>query len=150
LIRTDHVPVLFGVEVAGECGGIDEVAEHHRELPSFCVRRRRGSNARCDLRRWLFLHSGLWRWLSRRRGCGRDVRSVPSPHEHSAIFIRGELLCLDDLRLEGFEILIIQAEPYLEGWVGNSSLPFQERDDLIENFVKCHVSASINASSCTI
>ena len=52
------------------------------------------------------------------------------------MFIHGELLCLDDLRLEGFEILVIQAEPYLEGRVGNSSLPFQESDDLIENFIE--------------
>src|SRR4029450_9847245 len=58
--------------------------------------------------------------------------------EDSAIFIRCELLCLDDLCLEGFEILVVEAEPYLEGWVGNSPLPFQEGDDLIENVVKCH------------
>ncbi len=42
LIRTDHVPVLFGVELGGECGGIDQVAEHHRELAAFRV----GSEAR--------------------------------------------------------------------------------------------------------
>src|SRR6516162_9408250 len=38
LIRTDHIPVLFGVELGGEVGGIHEVAEHHRELPSFSLR----------------------------------------------------------------------------------------------------------------
>src|SRR5215831_10246062 len=32
LIGTDDVPVLFGVELGGEAGGIDQVAEHHREL----------------------------------------------------------------------------------------------------------------------
>ena len=50
LICTDHIPVLFGVELAGELGGVDEVTEHHGQLPSFRVRRRRGSSARCDLR----------------------------------------------------------------------------------------------------
>jgi hypothetical protein len=35
LIRPDHVPVLFGIESAGEGGGIDEVTEHHRELTVF-------------------------------------------------------------------------------------------------------------------
>jgi len=54
-------------------------------------------------------------WLSRKRDYGSGFRSVPSPYEHSAIFIRGELLCFDDLCLEGFEIFVIQAEPYLEG-----------------------------------
>src|SRR5262252_7022741 len=39
LICTDDFPVLFGVELGGEVGGIDQVAEHHRELPSFRVRR---------------------------------------------------------------------------------------------------------------
>ena len=64
--------------------------------------------------------------------------SVPSPNEYSTMFIRGELLCLNDLCLESFEILVIYAEPYLEGWVGHASLPFEEGDDLFEDFVKCH------------
>ena len=60
------------------------------------------------------------------------------------------LMHVDEFFLEGFEILVIQAEPYLEGSIGHTSLPFQEGDDLFENVVKCHVSASINASSCSI
>src|SRR6516164_8410953 len=31
LIRTDHVPPVFRVEVRGQLGGIHKVAEHHRE-----------------------------------------------------------------------------------------------------------------------
>ena len=96
------------------------------------------SNARCDLRGGLFLGSRRLCWLSRGRGCGRGFCSVPNPHEHSAIFIRGELLCLDDLCLEGFEILVIEAEPYLEGRIRYSSLAFQEGDDLFEDFIKRH------------
>ena len=64
LIRTHHVPILFGVELRGQLGGIDQVAEHHRELPSFRFRRRRGSSTRCDLRGLLFLGSRLWCCLS--------------------------------------------------------------------------------------
>src|SRR5262245_18336501 len=33
LIRTDYVPVLFGIELGGELRGIDQVAEHHGVLP---------------------------------------------------------------------------------------------------------------------
>jgi hypothetical protein len=40
LIRTDHVPIVFGVKRGGEFGGIDQVTKHHRELPSFRVRKR--------------------------------------------------------------------------------------------------------------
>ena len=46
LIRTDHVPVVFGIESAGECGGIDEVTEHHGELPAFCFRGMLGAGYR--------------------------------------------------------------------------------------------------------
>src|SRR5215467_3058215 len=88
LIGTDDFSILFGVELRREFGGIDQIAEHHRELPSFRVGRR----------------SRRLYWL--RRGCGRGFRSVPSPHEYSAIFIHGELLCFDDLCLQGFEILV--------------------------------------------
>jgi hypothetical protein len=35
LIRTDHVPVLFGIELRGEFGGVHEVAEHDGQVTSF-------------------------------------------------------------------------------------------------------------------
>src|SRR5215510_3658453 len=38
LISTNDFPVLFGVELRREFGGIDQVAEHDRELSSFRVR----------------------------------------------------------------------------------------------------------------
>jgi hypothetical protein len=72
--------------------------------------------------------------------------SIASPHE-SSTFIISYRVHVEEFCLEGFEILVIQAEPYLEGGIRDPSLTFQESDNLIENFVKCHVSASINASS---
>jgi hypothetical protein len=53
LIGTNNFPVLFGVELAGEFGGVHEVTEHHRELTAFsfwCVMVgwwRFGSRVRC-------------------------------------------------------------------------------------------------------
>jgi len=41
LIRTYHVPVVFGIELAGEFGRVHQIAKHDRELPSFRVGRRR-------------------------------------------------------------------------------------------------------------
>ena len=35
LIGTDHVPVVFGIELAKRVGGIDQVTEHHGELTAF-------------------------------------------------------------------------------------------------------------------
>jgi len=35
VIRTHHVPVLFGVELGGEFCGVYEVAEHDGQLTSF-------------------------------------------------------------------------------------------------------------------
>src|SRR5262245_32335370 len=43
LVGTDHVSILFGVELRGEFRGIDQVAEHDGELPSFRVRRSRAN-----------------------------------------------------------------------------------------------------------
>src|SRR5262245_39128090 len=37
LIGTNHVPVVFGIKLAGELGGVHEVTKHDRELPSFGV-----------------------------------------------------------------------------------------------------------------
>jgi hypothetical protein len=141
LIGTHHVTPVFRVELAGESRGVHEVTEHHGELPSFSL---------WSLRRLLCLGSRRLCCLNRKRGCGRCFRSVPRPHEDSGIFISCELLCLNDLCFECFKILVIQAEPYLEGWIRYSSLSFQEGDNLCEDVVECHVSASINASSCTI
>jgi hypothetical protein len=106
LIRTYHVPIVFGIELRGEFRGVHQITEHHGELPSFRVGRR-GSRERCDRQGWLVLGCKRLCWLSRLRDKGGWFRSVPSPHEHSAIFVRGELLCFDDLCLEGFEILVI-------------------------------------------
>src|SRR5262245_34194395 len=63
LICTDHVTPVFWVELAGESSGVHHITEHHRELPSFRIERRRGSNGRCDRRGGLVLGSRLWCWL---------------------------------------------------------------------------------------
>src|SRR5262245_54456688 len=78
LIRTYHVPVLFGIELAGKFGGINQIAKHDGELPSFRVGRR-CRRERCSLRGWLCLHNGLWCWLSRLRGNCLSACHVTSP-----------------------------------------------------------------------
>src|SRR5262245_16547158 len=86
LIRPDHVTPVFGVELAGEFSGIDQVAEHHRQLPSFRLRRR-GSNARGDYRGALCLGSRLWCWLGWLSDAFLDTFSCASPHETSPLVV---------------------------------------------------------------
>src|SRR5262249_35365993 len=56
LVRKDDFSILFGIELGGEFGGIHEVAEHHRELTAFRVRRR-SSRERCYRQGGLLLGS---------------------------------------------------------------------------------------------
>jgi hypothetical protein len=100
LIGTHHVTPVFWVELAGEFGRIDQVTEHHRELPSLRVGRRRGSNARCDLRGGLLLGSRLWCCLSRWSGDFLGSGSFTSPHEHLTILISGKLVDFDEFILQ--------------------------------------------------
>jgi hypothetical protein len=61
LICTHHVTPIFRVELRGQFGGIDQVAEYDRELPSFSV-----WGMRCwwrfDLCRWVLLRDDLLNW----------------------------------------------------------------------------------------
>src|SRR5262244_1609834 len=74
LICPDHVPILFGVELAGEDRGVHQVTKQHGELPTFGFGRGRWRNG------------GGWC-----RCAGRP----PSPDEYFPIFIHCELFRLD-------------------------------------------------------
>jgi hypothetical protein len=51
LIGTDDFPILFGIELGGEFGRIDQVTEHHSELAAFSVGCARGHDRRDRLDR---------------------------------------------------------------------------------------------------
>ena len=38
LIGTHDVPVIFGIELTRQPGGVDQITEHHGELPAFGIR----------------------------------------------------------------------------------------------------------------
>src|SRR5215475_11603123 len=84
LVGSDNIPKVFRVELSRELGGVHEVAEHHSQLPSFCVGRRRCSNARCDLWGRLLLGSRRLCWLSRGSG---DFLCIADPDQNSVILI---------------------------------------------------------------
>src|SRR5262249_27198513 len=128
LIGTDDVPVVFGIELARELGGLDEVTEHDGELPAFGVGGMRGSRWRCDV-----CGLGVWRKVRLRWWCGEGGRWCTRfiyPHQPSAALIdnlrRGE----QDFVFQVVEVGIIEVKAALEGTIGDASLPFQEIDNL--------------------
>src|SRR2546430_6250494 len=66
LIGTNDFPVLFGVELGGESGRIDQITEHHGELAAFGFWCPRGHDRRCWFDRWCGLGRSRWDRLGRR------------------------------------------------------------------------------------
>src|SRR6266850_6650202 len=115
LVCAYHVPIVFGIEFAGEFGGIDEITEHYRELPSFRVRRR-GSRERCDQWGVLFRCSRLWYWLSKVRGDFLSASSVASPDE-TPPFVISHWVHVKEFILQVVEIIVIKVKASLEGTI---------------------------------
>src|SRR6266699_3824232 len=77
-------------------------------------------------------------WLRRLRGCGVSPFDVPNPGQDAPILVQRNALSINQFFLEDIEILVIQIEAQLEGAIGHTSLAFEERDDLLEDFIECH------------
>jgi hypothetical protein len=92
LIRTDHVPILFRVELGGQLRRIDQVAEQHGQLPAFGVWRMTFSRGWFALGRGLFLERRLWLRLVGLRGWCGDCFGVPSPGEASVIGLHSQYM----------------------------------------------------------
>src|SRR5215471_8733822 len=128
LIGTHHVPPVFRVELGGESGGIDQVAEHDGQLPSFSL---------WSLRRLLSLGSRRWCCLSRLRGICLSACCVTSPNETSA-FVIDNWVHIEEFVLQIVEIVVIEGKASLEGTIRYPSLAFQEVDDLGEDVIEGH------------
>src|SRR5215472_15361899 len=95
LVGTDHFPVIFWVELAGEFGGIDQVTEHDRQLPSFSFWSMRSGA-------WVFARSSVLCQsaclLERCLGSEGQFRCrFASPNQHLPVLIYSKPLDLDDL-----------------------------------------------------
>src|SRR6516165_2985142 len=126
LVRTDDFAILFGIELGGEFGGIHEVAEHHCELPTFRVRKRRGRRERFNLSGWLYLHNRLWCWLSRLRSHCLSVCRVARPHQHTILLIHRQFFGVDEFVFEALDIVVIDGETQFERPVGDTVLPLEQ------------------------
>jgi hypothetical protein len=123
LVCTDDFSILFGIELGGEFGGIHEVAEHHRELPSFRVGRSMGCRReKCNLRGWLFLSS---RWLGSLVCVSGYCLWVTCPDQYRAFFVRGKSFGFDNFVFEVFEILVIEVKSSFQGSIRDTFLPLE-------------------------
>jgi hypothetical protein len=136
LIGTHHVTPVFGVELAGQFGGVHEITEHHGELTAFSVRRR-CSRERFNLSGWLCLHNRLWWWLSRLRGNCLCACRVASPHETSS-FVIDDWVNIEDFFLQVLDIVVIDVKASLECPIRYTSLAFEQVNDLGENLIEGH------------
>src|SRR5215510_1846989 len=147
LVGTDDFSVLFGVELGGEFGGINEVTKHHRKLSPFGFWDARFGWQRDTLRWLIVLDRRLWFCLEQWRSGDRYVFRCPNPDQNFSILVPGKLLCLDQFDLHILQIVLIQVKPPFEGSVRDTSLALEERDDLFENFIKRHTRSSPNSSN---
>src|SRR5262245_16671794 len=108
LICPHHFPVLFGIELGGQLGGINEVTEHDRELAAFGFWRTRYG--------WLSFHRSALVFspdflLSRLNDGGRRSRACfTSPDQHSPVLISGKLVDFDEFVFQRLKSLIVQVE----------------------------------------
>jgi hypothetical protein len=123
LIRTDHVPVLFGIELGGEFCGVYEVTEHHGQLAAFGFGRGRGDWGGCDPGRLSFPRS-RWGWR-----CWRCV-TASRPDQDGSRLVAGYLFGLNEFGLEVFEVLVIQGKAAFEGAIGEALFLLEQVQDL--------------------
>src|SRR5215813_7908421 len=64
--------------------------------------------------------------------------AVADPDEHLAVFVSREAFGVNQIGLEIFDVLIIDAETSLEHAVRYASLTLQQFLDLREHFIECH------------
>src|SRR5262249_50384704 len=80
-------------------------------------------------------------WSGRPLGLPR----LPHPDEDPATFIAGDLLGVDELILEPFEVRVIEGEAQHERARGDPTLALQQVDDLGQKLIKRHTCPSTSA-----
>src|SRR5262249_22248106 len=141
LVGTHHLAQVLWVEPAGEGGGIDQIAEHHRQLPPFGVCRARYAWCRSDLRR-LGCLSGL-RLFGVNKDGSRGGGCTAGPAQYSAVLTDREALRLNDFGFQVREVGLVETELPLQRPVGHPSAATQHLDGLIQHLLECHGRSSV-------
>ena len=116
LIRTDHFPVVFRIELGGKRGRANKVNERHGQLPTFGVRGMWCGGWKCNLR-------GVQCRGSRRVWClaAEAEERVPWFRQFrlsrptQRLFVHGQPFGFDNFVFEVCEIFVIEGEPALQG-----------------------------------
>jgi len=138
LVGAHYGPVVFRIKLLGERRRVDQIAEHHRQLAAFGLRR-----VQCGCERDT-LDRVAWLGVRRRRGWGsarvwqRGRRSRTTPHQHSAALINGQPFGFDKFVLEGLKLVIVKAELHFEGPIGHAPFALQQLHHLGKDGIKVH------------
>ena len=124
VIGAHHLPPIFGIQLTGERGRVDQVTKQHGELAPFRLGRRRGGGRRGRPGR------GGGRGDRRRRGTRPDQDIAP--------LIHGEALALDEFVLQIVQGRVVELKLPLEGAVGQASATLEHGDRLVEDLLKGH------------
>jgi hypothetical protein len=138
LIGPHDRPVIFGIELAGQGGGIDEVAEQHGELAALRLCRTRCATWRGPLWRGVCLADGrrgmLECWRSWRLGCSR----VADPAQATPRVIDHLRVGVEEFILEDRQLVLVQLELEPQRAVGDAAPALEQRQRLIQNLLKGH------------
>jgi hypothetical protein len=146
LVGAYHGPVVFGFELAGQPGGVDEIAEQHGHLPPFGFRGDGWGSIwdcyRCEGRSLTVCsrgsHSEHVESGGLSRGCCESKQHTTSPDEHGAVLVYRQPVHVDDFRLYVSEVRVIEVEPPLEGLILYTSLQHEQANDLCEHLIEAH------------
>src|SRR5262249_7192333 len=122
LVGAHHDAVVFRIKPLGESRRVDQIAEHHRELAAFGLRRGRSGceGGAVDRVVWLGLRQRS-NW-GRAHGWWLGRRGLTNPYQHPPAFISSQPFGLDEFVLEGLKLVIVQAELYFEGTIRHTPL----------------------------
>ena len=137
LVGTHHGAVVFGIELLGEFGRGDQVAEHHRDLPAFGLE---GAAARLRRERWPVLRGLGWdavrgQWRGSRGGRRGGVegrggharrRCAPYPDQALAVLVAGQAL-EEEILPQVRQPRLVQATYPRQAAIGQPSLALQQR-----------------------
>jgi hypothetical protein len=121
LIGAHPLAVVFRVELAGEHGRVHEVAEQHRKLAAFRVRRRKFVWCQAATDGLVFLCTNLLRRCDR---CYCRCH-VAGPDQDLSLLIYRELLGIDQVVLERFQNVVIEMQSEFEDAIGEAFLPLK-------------------------
>jgi hypothetical protein len=128
---------LLRVAVGHQLHGAFKVRKQHRDLLALAFE---GSSDVEDFLGQMCGNVGARRTPQVRRG-GQSCDRLPSPDEHLAILIGGQMLGIDELGLQILEVFVIQIEPAFERSIGHTLFALEQLARLCQDLIEGHSSS---------